>query len=69
MQQLQTERRLLTSMAAEDLLVDDSSNGEAVKAVGEGLPQFDVEPALAWKSGKHLVSVSDGNSGTVCSDT
>ncbi len=35
-------------MAAEDLLINDSSNGEAVKAVSEGLPQLYVEPALAW---------------------
>lgn len=38
----------LTSVAAEDLLVDDGGNGEAVEAVGESLPQLDVEPALAW---------------------
>lgn len=38
----------LTSMAAEDLLINDSSNREAVKAVSEGLPQLYVEPALAW---------------------
>lgn len=38
----------LTSMAAEDLLINDSSNGEAVKAVSKGLPQLNVEPALAW---------------------
>lgn len=38
----------LTSMAAEDFLINNSSNGEAVKAVSESLPQLDVEPALAW---------------------
>lgn len=35
-------------MAAEDFLINNSSNGEAVKAVSESLPQLDVEPALAW---------------------
>lgn len=35
-----------TSMAAENLLIDDSSDGEAVKAVSEGFPQLYVEPAL-----------------------
>lgn len=35
-------------MAAEDLLVNDGGNREAVKAVGEGLPQLYVEPAFAW---------------------
>ena len=34
-------------MAAEDLLVDDGGEGEAVEAVGEGLPQLDVVPSLA----------------------
>lgn len=34
-------------MTTEDLLVDDSSNREAVEAVGESLPQFDVIPPLA----------------------
>lgn len=38
----------LTSVAAEDLLINDSGNGETVKTVGEGLPQLNVEPALAW---------------------
>ena len=36
-----------TSMAAEDLLVDDSSDGEAVEAVGKDLPELDVEAPLA----------------------
>lgn len=35
-----------TSVAAEDLLVHDGGNGQAVEAVGEGLPQLDVEPAF-----------------------
>lgn len=34
-------------MHAQDLVVDDGSHGEAVKAVGEGLPEPDAEPALA----------------------
>lgn len=37
-------------MAAEDLLIDNSSNRKAVKAVGKGLPQLYVEPALAWSN-------------------
>ena len=36
-----------TSVAAEDLLVDDGGQREAVEAVGEGLPQLDVVPPLA----------------------
>ena len=34
-------------MHGENLLVDDSSNWQAVEAVGEGLPQLDVVAALA----------------------
>ena len=34
-------------MHAEDLLVDDGSNGETVEAVGESLPELDVIAALA----------------------
>ena len=34
-------------MHGENLLVNDSSNWQAVKAVGEGLPQLDVVAALA----------------------
>lgn len=34
-------------MHGEDLLVDDSSNGEAVEAVGERLPQLNVVATLA----------------------
>lgn len=62
----------LTSMAAEDLLINDSSNREAVKAVSEGLPQFYVKPALAWWNRltriirtKHSLSQGCG-SGQVC---
>ena len=32
---------------AEDLLVDDGGDGQAVEAVGEGLPQLDVVAPLA----------------------
>ena len=35
------------SVGAEDLLVDDGRAGEAVEAVGEGLPELDAEAALA----------------------
>ena len=41
-------QQFFTSMAAEDLLINDSSNGEAVETVSEGLPQLNVEPALAY---------------------
>lgn len=34
-------------MHGEDLLVDDGRDGQAVEAVGEGLPQLDVVPPLA----------------------
>ena len=37
-------------MAAEDLLVNQRSNRQAVEAVRERLPQLDRESALAWKS-------------------
>jgi hypothetical protein len=36
-----------TSVHAEDLLINDSSDGQTVKAVGEGLPKLDVVAALA----------------------
>ena len=32
----------------EDLFVDDGGNGEAIEAVGKGLPQLDVVPPLAF---------------------
>ena len=34
-------------MHGEDLLVNDGGNGQAVEAVGEGLPQLDVVSSLA----------------------
>ena len=36
-----------TSMTAEDLLINNGSNGQAIEAVCEGLPQLDVVPSLA----------------------
>lgn len=36
-----------TAVHGEDLLVDDSGDGKAVEAVGEGLPQLNVVTALA----------------------
>ena len=41
-----------TSVTAEDLLVHYGSDGQAVEAVGERLPQFDVESAFTCKN-KH----------------
>jgi hypothetical protein len=34
-------------MHSEDLLIDDSGDGQTVEAVGKGLPQLDVVPTLA----------------------
>lgn len=39
--------RAETTMHGENLLIDDGSDGKAVEAIGEGLPQLDVVPALA----------------------
>jgi hypothetical protein len=39
--------RAEATVHGENLLVDDSGNGKAVEAVGEGLPQLDVVAALA----------------------
>ncbi len=36
-----------TSMAAENLLIDNRGNGQTIKTVCEGLPELYVEPALA----------------------
>lgn len=41
-----------TSVTAEDLLVHYGSDGQAVEAVGERLPQFDVESAFTCEGGK-----------------
>jgi len=32
----------------EDLLIDDGCDGEAVKAIGEGLPQLNIVPSLTF---------------------
>ena len=37
-----------TTVHGEDLLVNDGSNGQAVEAIGEGLPQLDVVPSLTF---------------------
>lgn len=39
--------RAETTVHSEDLLVDNSGDGKAVEAVGEGLPQLNVVSALA----------------------
>lgn len=39
--------RTQTTVHGEDFLVNDGGNGQAVEAVGEGLPQLDVVAALA----------------------
>ena len=36
-----------TSVAAENLLINNCSNGQTIKAVCEGLPELYVEPAFA----------------------
>jgi hypothetical protein len=36
-----------TTVHCEDLLIDDRCNGQAVEAVGEGLPKLDVVSSLA----------------------
>ena len=35
-----------TAVHAEDLFVDDGHNWQAVEAIGERLPEFDVIPSL-----------------------
>jgi hypothetical protein len=39
--------RAETTVHCEDLLIDDSGNGQAIEAVGEGLPELNVVSALA----------------------
>lgn len=41
------EIRAQTTVHGENLLVNDGSNGQAVEAVGEGLPQLDIVSSLA----------------------
>lgn len=52
-----------TSVATEDLLVDDGRDRQAVEAVGEGLPQLDVVSPLTWES-KATIKRSQSNLGT-----
>lgn len=49
-------RAVLTSMATEDLLVHDGSDGQAVEAISEGLPQFDVVASLACPGGRRQLT-------------
>lgn len=34
-------------MHCEDLLINDSCDGQAIKAIGEGFPQLDIVSSLA----------------------
>lgn len=43
-----------TSVTAEDLLVHYGSDGQAVEAVGEGLPQLDVKSAFTCNSNEAM---------------
>lgn len=36
-------------MATKYLFINDSGNGQAIKAIREGFPKFYVEPPLAYK--------------------
>lgn len=47
---------MLTSVATEDLLVHDGSDGQAVEAISEGLPQFDVVASLACPGGRRQLT-------------
>ena len=40
-------RRRKTAVHTEDFLVDDGGHGQAVEAISEGFPKFDVVPPLA----------------------
>lgn len=42
----------ISNAHAEDLLVDDGGDGEAVETICECLPQFDVVSALAYKKSR-----------------
>ena len=53
---IHTPRAVLTSMATEDLLVHDGSDGQAVEAISEGLPQFDVVASLACPGGRRQLT-------------
>ncbi len=47
------------TMHAENLLVDDGSNGQAVETIREGFPQFDIIAPLAFII-KAVYSVNTG---------
>ena len=47
------QRGQRTAVAAEDLLVDDGRDREAIEAVRERLPQLDVVPPLACSAHTH----------------
>lgn len=49
-----------TSVTAEDLLIHYGSDGQAVEAVGERLPQLDVESAFACKTNKAASEEEEG---------
>jgi len=49
-------------VAAEDLLVHDGGDGEAVEAVGERLPQLDVESAFTCKTRERAAVSGDKSS-------
>lgn len=40
------------NLHAEDLLINDSSDRQAVKAISKGLPELDVIPSFACKEKK-----------------
>lgn len=44
--------RTEASMTAKNLLVNNSSDWQAVEAIGERFPQFDVVPPLTWDEGE-----------------
>lgn len=47
-------------MTAEDLLIHYGSDGQAVEAVGERLPQLDVESAFTCKTNKAASEEEEG---------
>ena len=55
--------------ARTDLAVDDGGDGEAVEAVGEGLPQLDVvPPVMSFHSCGRLIGWWVGGPGGDCDD-
>lgn len=53
-----------TSVTAEDLLVHYGGDGQAVEAVGESLPQLDVESAFTCEINKSVSHEASGQ-GTI----